>query len=265
MKKTLSALTALLLVTTYAQAKERTEKPFKTHTELGYVSTNGNTNTDAFSLDFNAKKEWKHHTLSLDADGQYATDEDVETKNKYLVEGQYEYKFSERFSFDYLLGYKSDKFSGYTYQFYTGPGAKYKLIKNDTHELTLDGNILYAKDRFDTVWLNGAGEETAYPYAPGDQITVKTPAYTDSYTAYRVKGVYAWQILENLKFLQELSFRGSFEDSTNYFINSNTAFTNKISDVLSAGISYKVDYANKPADGKVETDTTFAFNLIIDY
>lgn len=246
MKKTTLALTLLALASiTALQADELQEKPLVTHTELGYVSTTGNTDTEAFSLDAKLKKEWEKHIATLDLEGQYATDQGKETKNKYLIEAQYDYKFTERFSFNYLLGYKADKFSGFTYQFYTGPGAKYKAIAMKKHELTIDGNILYAQDKY--------------------KQTSALAAYTNDYTSYRTKGVYRWQILENLKFLQELSFRGSFEESNNYFVNSKTALTNKISDMFSAGLSYKVDYANLPATGKKKTDTTFAFNLIIDY
>lgn len=265
MKKIVLSLSAIALTLSCAHAEERTEKPLKTHTELGYVSTSGNTDTEAFSLDLNAKKEWTKHIATLDLDGQYATDKGVETKNKYLIELQYDYKFTERFSFNYLLGYKSDKFSGFTYQFYTGPGAKYKAIHTKTHKLSLDGNILYAKDRYADVWVDASGNKVSYPYDPDTRASIKTPAYSNNYTSYRAKGVYTWQIIESLKFLQELSFRGSFEQSNNYFIDSKTAFTNKISDIFSAGISYKIDYVNLPAEGKKKTDTTFAFNLIIDY
>ncbi|MBA1438355.1 MAG: DUF481 domain-containing protein [Epsilonproteobacteria bacterium] len=245
MKKIALSLTLIAFGITVAYAEDLQEKPLKTHTELGYVATNGNTDTETFTLDLNAKKEWARHIATLDLEGQYATDKGVQTKNKYLIEVQYDYKFSERLSFNYLAGYKADKFSGFTYQLYTGPGIKYKAIKTDKHELSLDGNILYAKDRYDAV-------------APQQ-------AYTNDYTSYRSKGVYTWQILQSLKFLQKLSFRGSFEESNNYFIDSKTALTNKISDTFSAGISYKINYANQPAEGKKKTDTTFAFNLIIDY
>ena len=265
MKKIVLSSALIALGFTSAYTAEVTEKPLKTHTELGYVSTKGNTDTQAFSLDLNAKKEWTKHIATLDLDGQYATDKGVETKNKYLIELQYDYKFTERFSFNYLLGYKSDKFSGFTYQFYTGPGVKYKAIDTKAHQLSLDGNILYAKDRYDDVWVDASGNQLSYPYDGVTKDHITTAAYTNDYASYRAKGVYTWQILESLKFLQELSFRGSFEKSNNYFIDSKTAFTNKISDIFSAGISYKVDYVNVPAAGKKKTDTTFAFNLIIDY
>ena len=71
-------------------------------------------------------------------------------------------------------------------------------------------------------------------------------------------------MLENLKFDQELSYRGSFEESKKYFVFSKTAFTSKLSDMFSAGLSYKVDYVNEPGD-KEKSDTTLTANLIIDY
>ncbi len=215
-----------------------------THTELGYIKTDGNTETQTFNLDAKAKKGWGKHIANLLIDAQYADDSGIETKNKYIIELNYDYEFTDRFAFTYLAGYKSDKFSNFDYQFYTGPGAKYKAIISDLHNLTLEGNILYAMDELKAI-------------APD-------PAYSDDYASYRAKGVYTWQMLENLKFSQELSYRGSFEETSNYFIFSKSALTSKLSDIFSAGISYKVDYVNEPGL-KESTDTTLTANLIIDY
>lgn len=221
------------------------EKPLKTHGELGYIQTTGNTDTKAFNFDLDLTKEWTKNIVTFNADGQYATDQGEKTKNKYTVEFNYGYKISDRLAFDYLIGYKDDQFSGFEYQFYTGPGLKYKMIDMQKHQLSTEANILYSVDRYEAV-------------APLE-------AYTDDYAGYRLKGVYDWQILESLKFKQELSVRGSFEDGDNYFIYSETALHNKINDIFSAGISYKVDYVNVPALGKEKTDGTFAVNLILDY
>lgn len=259
MKKTLLALSALSVL---ALAEET---PLKTHGELGYVQTKGNTDTQAFNLSLDLKKEGSIDIFTVDLDGQYATDSGVETKNKYSAEATYGYKLTERLALDYLIGYKSDKFSGFKYQFYTGPGLKYKAIDMQEHKLLIEGNILYALDQYDDVWTNALNENVSYPYKPGDKVNLITPAYKDDYAAYRLKGVYDWQILENLKFQQELSYRGSFEDSKKYFAYSKTSLTNKISDIFSAGVSYAVDYVNIPAEDKKKTDTTLSFNLIMDY
>ena len=238
-----------------------------THTELGYIETSGNTNTQTFNLDANAKKEWGNHTGKIIFDGQYATQNQIETKNKFFTELSYDYSLSKHFAFNYLIGYKKDKFSGFDYQFYTGPGAKYKALKTTNHELAFDGNILYALDSYEQVNFDASGNLIAYPNPnniPADP-TKTVAAYNDQYASYRVKGVYNWQIFSNLKFDQELTFRGSFETEENYFVYSKSALTTKFSDILSGGVSYKIDYTNIPADSKEPTDTTFTANLIIDY
>ena len=235
-----------------------------THTELGYINTGGNTNTDTFNLDAKVKKGWERHIGTFTLDGQYATQDGHETKNKYFTELEYDYEFTDRISFGYLVGYKSDKFSRFDWQFYTGPSAKYKLIVSKIHNLSVEGNILYADDRYSDVEYDASGAVINYPNPDNIAVAKTDPAYSNDYTSYRAKGVYTWQMLKNLKFDQELTYRGSFEDGSNYFVYSKTGFTSKLSDIFSAGISYKVDYVNEPGDKK-NTDTTFTIGLIIDY
>jgi len=232
-----------------------------THTELGYIKTDGNTETQTFNLDAKAQKGWGRHIFHFAFDGQYADDAGVETKNKYFVELEYDYEVTDRFAWDYLVGYKSDKFSAYNYQSYTGPGAKYKAIVSEKHNLSVEGNILYSMDEV-MEERTLTGDVVSYPYPTGS--TVSRPSFSDDYTSYRAKGVYTWQMLENLKFEQEASYRASFEDADKYFVFSKTAFSSKISDIFSAGISYKVDYVNEAGD-KENTDTTLTLNLIMDY
>lgn len=265
MKKILLSLVAVASVVAAAEPEANIQNPFVTHTELGYIETQGNTKTQTFSLDAKAKKNWNKNALSLLLDAQYASDHDVETKNKFLTEIEYNYELTQRFALTYLVGYKQDKFSGYVYQAYTGPGAKYTVLKAENQNLNLEGSVLYSQDETEDTNFDATGAIIPYPN-PTDIATVTT---TDgevlSYGSFRAKGVYDWQILENLKFDQELSYRVSFEDSENYFIFSKTAFTSKLSDIFSAGLSYKVDYINQAAIGKEYTDRTFTANIIIDY
>ena len=241
MKKIILSAVALTTLTLSAQAAANNPDALVTHTELGYIQTDGNTKTKTFNLDANAKKAWGKHQTSLKLDGQYGSADDKENKKKYLIEGNYDYAFTKTFAFNYLIGYKSDIYSGFDYQFYTGPGAKYQAIKNDKHDLSFTANILYSQDK----------------YYPVDE--------TNDYTGYRAQGVYNWNIVNNLKFTQELALRGDFDNSDNYFATSKTAFTTKISDIFSAGISYKIDYVNTPPAGKDNKDTTLTANLIMDY
>ena len=242
------------------------KEEFKTHTELGYIGTTGNTDTTTFNLESKLTRNWGKHEGALTFDGQYADDKGVESKNKFFVELEYDYAFTDRFAFNYLVGYKRDKFSAFDYQAYTGPGAKYKVIVSPKHNLSLEGNILYSVDEYTQTNYADAAKTTviAYPNAANRPVLATDPSFSDDYAAYRAKGVYIWQVFQNLKFDQEVSYRGSFENVNKYFIYSKSALTSKISDIFSAGISYKVDYVNEAGDNK-NTDTTLTANLIVDY
>ena len=248
-----------------AQPNAKKDNALITHTEFGYMETQGNTRTQTFNLDSKLKKGWEKHIASFLFDGQYASDKNQEIKNKYFMELEYDYEFTDRFAFNYLAGYKDDKFSGYDYQFYTGPGAKYKAIKTQNHHLSLEANILYSRDSIEEVKYDVNGNVIDYPNPDNKQTKTTKNGYTDDYTSARAKAVYNWQIMKNLKFDQELSYRCDLNSLSTYFVFSKTAFSAKLSDIFSAGISYKVDYTNEPADGKERSDRTFTANIIIDY
>ena len=260
-KIALSTLLASTLVVA-AEPDLKKDDAFVTHTELGYIETQGNTETKTFNLESTVKKGWGRNIFELHFDGQYASDKEVETKNKYIIELEYDYEITDRLAFDYLVGYKADKFSAFDYQFYTGPGAKYKAIVSKKHNLSLEGNILYAMDEISDVHYDSSNDVISYPAKTAVARTVD--GETDDYAAYRAKAVYGWKILENLEFDQELSYRGSFEETEKYFVFSKTALKSKFTDIFSASISYKVDYVNE-AGVKEKTDTTLTANLIIDY
>ena len=255
----------VLLANSLIFAADENKSKLVAHTEFGYVNTQGNSNTNAFSLEAKLKKSFDKHDFALFFDGKYTTDDNVESKNKYLVELNYDYKFTDMLAFDYLLGFKQDKFSGYKYQSYMGPGAKYKVIKTKKHNLEVEGHILYSQDETEDIKYDASGNVIKYPNANNTPTATRVKGKIKNYSSYRAKGVYSWQIIENLKFTQELSYRSEFEDSANYFVFSKTAFVNKISGMFSAGVNYKVDYANLAGDGKERADRTFSASLIIDF
>ena len=219
--------------------KKELDENYITHTEFGYSKTGGNTNTKNFNLDTEIKKRWGKHNNKLHIDAQYSQSNGKETKNKYILELEYNYDLTSRLSFDYVTGYKEDKFSSYDYQFYTGPGLYYKFIDKDKHHLNIDANILLAQDK----------SEDLRRY----------------YTSFMSKSIYTWQILDNLEFEQILSYRTEIQDNKNYFVYSKSALSTKFSDMFSASLSYKYDYVNILTTKPSHKDDTFSVNLIVDY
>ncbi|MDQ7042987.1 MAG: DUF481 domain-containing protein, partial [Sulfurimonas sp.] len=130
---------------------------------------------------------------------------------------------------------------------YTGPGLKWATYKSDMQKLNLEGSVLYSQDEL----------QSQNVVAPDDAI--------NTYSSYQAKLAYELQILENLKFNQDVSYRGSFENTNNYFVFSTSALSSKISDVFSAGVSYKIDYTNEVAATIEQRDNTLSAFLSLDY
>jgi len=239
--------------------------PLVTHTELSFVQTQGNTDTTAFSLDFNGKKSWGAHSLKLHADALYGTESGLENKNKFFTELNYDWQFARHVALNYVAGYKEDKFSGFDYQFYTGPGAKIIVLDEKPFALDFQGNVLYSIDQGMNKYYDANGTEVLYPYPDGTAGLTKVPGAYNDYWGYMLKGNFAWQILEGLKFRQEASYRSDFKAPKTYFVYAKTALESKINSTFSMGVSYKVDYTNVPPAGNKRTDTTLMTSLIIDY
>ena len=218
--------------------KKEKKKDFITHTEFGYIKTGGNTDTQTFNLEVEVKKSWDKQSLKTHLDAQYAQDKGTKSKDKYFLELDYNYNLNSKLAVSYIAGYRDDKFSTYKYQFYTGPGLSYQINKQKKQKLEFNSNILFSQDKTDV---------------------------RKDYLSFRSKGIYSWQILDNLNFKQTLSYRTEVKQNDNYFIYAKSSLSTKLSEIFSAGLSYKYDYVNLPADDKVHKDDTLTVNLIIDY
>jgi putative salt-induced outer membrane protein len=216
------------------------ESDFKTHTEFSYIHTKGNTDTKSLGLDFKGEKRIEPHRFVLDADAFYAEDNGEETKNYILVEGNYFYRLSDRTELNYLIGYKDDKFGGYDYQFYTGPGLYHRLFEDETQTLFIGANLLYAIDEYE----NGENED---------------------YFSGRADMDYEYRFNENVKFVEEADYHVRFDDTDTWFFNSKSSIYSKMSDALSLGISYKINYQNNPPADKKKTDTALLVSLVVDW
>ncbi|MEN8147977.1 MAG: DUF481 domain-containing protein [Campylobacterota bacterium] len=255
MKKFIGALIIAGLFTVLSAADEG---GLKTHAELSYANTAGNTESQDLAGNLKLSYPFLQNEIrfagnvlysendNFDANGSYV--ETVTTKNSWDAEANYDYNFNEALAFNYIAGIKSDEFTSYEYQAYTGPGAVWTAFKNESHDLKFQGNIMWAWDKH------------REPYEEGSDVR------SHDYAAYQVSMDYVFQITENSKFIQYLMYRSEFDDTSNYFGKSRTALESKISDIFSMGVSYTVDYTNNiAADVRSYTDRVFLASLIADF
>ncbi len=228
------------------------ENVLKTHAEVGYTNTAGNTESQdlagSLKMDYMLFKNGLRFVGNAlySSNKDFETDKTAATKNRWDAELNYDYNFNENWAFNYLAGGKGDKFSTYVYQAYTGPGAIWKALKSDINDLKFQANILWAWDKY--------RDETLIDENP------------DQYASWQASLDYTLQMTETSKFIQYLMYRSQFSDSSNYFVKSKTAVESKINGYLSLGVSYTVDYTNNiAADIHSHTDRVFLGALIADF
>ncbi|MDD2894519.1 MAG: DUF481 domain-containing protein [Aliarcobacter sp.] len=209
------------------------------HLELSYVQTSGNTNTTTFSSKLQGTAALSS-TESIKAKGSmlYSENENKTSANKYNIELDYNHMINEKLYSYAGISYIKDESSDYDYRLNMGPGLGYKLLEDDIQTVDIQGGLDYANDKY----KNGT---------------------KDNYIAGKTELNYKYSFSQNLQFKQMLSYLGSFEDGDKYFIVSDSALEVNMTQNLSLGISYGLDYTNKTE--KENLDKKFLTSLIVDF
>lgn len=237
-------LSGLFAIYTNANAQElKNETAWKTHIELSFLNTSGNTDTQTLAVKLEFNKEGMINRYILKGNALYIEEKDEETANKWALDGRWERVFADRF-FGFLSAiYLDDKFSGYDYRIAGGPGLGYDMVKTEDHHLKSLISLLYYYDEF-----------------------IEAGKSADSYTAGKVEINYLWLIFKDLRLKENADYSVSFEESDKYFINSETALEAKLNTHISLGVSYRIAYQNLlPSSDIKHRDTTFLVSLIIDF
>lgn len=212
-----------------------------THAKFSCIDTKKNdTNASLLVLESAFQKKWDDHMLRISTNGYFLSSDTTTMKDKWISELNYGYQFGDGQSLSYLIGYNKDSFSGFQQKFYTGPALGVKMLNREKHKLELQGNILFDKDKY--------GEQQP-----------------ESYFSSRVGAIYTWKGQDNLKFVQEESYKVKLHEADNYIFYSKSTIESKINSRLSMGINYKYDYINTPASSSPYTLSTLSALLNLRY
>ena len=209
------------------------------HLELSYVQTNGNTNTTTFSSKLQGIAALSDtESLKLKGSILYSENDENTSANKYNVELDYNQMINKKL-YSYMgINYIKDQLSDYDYRLNIGPGLGYKFLEDEIQTIDIQGGLDYAYDKYN----NGL---------------------KDNYLAGRTELNYKYKFSQSVEFKQMLSYLASFEDGEKYFAVSDSAIGVKMTQNLSLGVSYNMDYTNKTEKEKL--DTKFLTSLIIDF
>lgn len=230
------------IISSIARGENGDDLSWKSRVELSFVDTTGNTDTQTFSGKVDVQKRKGLSNYFFTGRFLYGVESGDVTSSKFVSETGWEYTVTERLFSTLAIGYLRDKFSGYDYRVYGGPGIGYTFIKSDNRVVEGFISSIYYYDRF----FRAGGDFDAYPTA-------------------KVRLKCEWKLNTNLKIKEIIDYFISFQDKDKYFIDYDSSIEVRINQSLSLGMTYIINYQNLlPSPDVRHTDTTFLTTLIID-
>lgn len=222
-----------MLLSNLAQAEEDANN-WKGGAELGFVSTDGNSNTKTVNAKLDIKKSWGGWADNVKIDAMNSKQDGVRSAEKYSTYNKLQYSYNEHDYAFWDIDYQKDRFSGFEYQAGTSFGYGRKLLKNDTYNWDVEIGPGYRVSELE----NGDKQEDA---------------------VIKVATHYEWKISESAKFNQLLSHE---EGEDNSITLSESGLTTQINGKLAMKVSYKVKYQDVVPAGFERTDTETAVTLV---
>jgi putative salt-induced outer membrane protein len=240
----IAAAWMLLAAASSAGAGEPPEngKVWSDQAELSAVNTTGNTKTTTLS----GKNHLTYHFTprtsgSWKIGGLYSKDSGTTTAENFATELRFDRLFTKRIYGYAAGGWNKDRFAGLRQRYFGGAGAGYKFLPGPRHFLTGEAGLNYTTEEY----TDGTG--------------------TDFLTG-RAHAKYEYAITKKNRFSQSLEYLYDFSDSAHYKLNSETAVTAALTDVVSLKAGYTVHYDNQPVPADLEhTDTLTSLALVVNF
>lgn len=245
------------------------ERPWSNKTELGFVMTTGNSETDSLNFANVFKYRFPNSELQIDASALRAkqtnvtktveagdltvTEEDETTAEKYFFGGRMRFDITERLFWYASASWFSNEPAGIDDRYSYGAGLGYQVLKNERHDFKVELGADYV-----------------------DETPVDGPS--DTFTSLRAFAGYEYKISDTATFNQDVEFLPNLDESDDLRINSITSLTASINDHVALKASYTINYDGQPIVETItgdddttatfefdETDTILAVSLVINY
>lgn len=204
--------------------------------QLGGSFATGNSDVVALAAGLALGRDgiaWRH-TLNASADLQ--RDSGNTTQERFGVNWQSDWKFSERGWLFGRVGWERNQVAGLTSRFTEAVGVGYRLVDNPRVRWDVEGGPALVQARF-------------------------TDRRENSF-AVRGGTSFLWNINDDLAFTEEASI---LYQANNTALQSTTALTARLFDALSARFSFTVAHETDPPAGLERTDTVTRATLVYDF
>jgi putative salt-induced outer membrane protein len=228
----------LMLAVFPAMAQDLPSSRWGGDLEIGYVSTQGNSEASSLKGRADAKRETDLWRYNIHFDTLNSSEDGDRSAERYFGSTKLDYKFGPRaYTFGYL-SYEDDRFSGYDWQAVAASGIGYQL---------LDTGVL--------LWEVEVG--------PGYRINkVEETAERERDVIMRGFTRFQWNLSDSATFEQELSVESGNENS---ITRSITSIKSTIIGQLAMKLSYTVKYTDEVPVGTEHADRETAVTLVYGF
>ncbi len=242
------AMLLLFSTAVYAQQNNNIEgenSKWSAKAGLSAVFNSGNSVNQTIGGNADVTDKWNSNELAFHGDGAYGRAKDnttgvtsTNTKN-WKLSVRYGRYFSKVFSLYLLQGMSADKPAGFNFIYNSSLGISHEVFPDKPHTFKYELGFDYARE-----WRDLSADE-------------------DIYSA-RAYWKYAWAFAKKSELSQDFEALFNMEDKEDTRINTFTALTVKMTDIVAFQAGFKVKFDNVPVPDKKKTDTTTQFGLVFD-
>lgn len=209
--------------------------------ELGYFGTTGNSNsnsiTAAYSLTYQYSPKIKY---TLFTDILYASKESATTNERYRINFDTYYYYTQKLYFYIQLDFLRNTFEGYNQQYSIGPGFGYNVYKGEKNSIDCLAGYEFRRNNY-----------TTQPHT--------------NYHYFKAQIKYKLQLTGKNSLDSSLDIVENLEKSRDYEMEFTTNLNLSIVNRLGLKLSFELDYDNLPPIGKKKTDTTTKASIVYSF
>ena len=251
MKRTALSFAALALAAAPAVAQDADEDTdgWTGEGSLSAGLTTGNTDTVDIGIGINIARTagpWKY---TAEGGYDYGELDNVEARNRWFVAGQVDREITDRLYSFGRASYEQDEFSGFDSRLFLGIGAGYHVFKGERLRWSVEGAPGFRID------------EVSDTIDPGPPETI-VPGDTVENFALRGSSRFAYDFNENVGFTNDTDV--IWTDLSTQTINT-SALNAKLTEALTARLSFEVRNDTNPPAGFVNTDTATRLAIVYGF
>ncbi|MDP6506552.1 MAG: DUF481 domain-containing protein [Planctomycetota bacterium] len=209
--------------------------------DVGISSSSGNTDTESFFVRGKATLSEVmaggfKDPLSIKADYLYKKENEEITARRGQLEGRYDSLFLEKTSVFFLERVAFDEFSDLDLRVEEQLGLSQKFITQPRYSISGDLGLTRIDSFFET-----SEDEGEFGLVVGGHVS--------------------WRIIGSLYFTEDIEFKPTFADFSDYLMKAETGLSTKLSAQWKVSLIHQLDYDNQPPTGTSGTDK----NLILTF